>query len=69
MMKARKQATKTKPKILNAKMKQGQNPELKSVVSGVGTTQREGVINYKNIILVLLEIGTLSPPVLKWNKL
>ena len=37
IIKTKKQTTKIKPTILNAKMKQGQNPELKSVVSGVGT--------------------------------
>jgi tRNA/tmRNA/rRNA uracil-C5-methylase (TrmA/RlmC/RlmD family) len=44
MMKARKQTTKTKPIILSAKMKQGQKPELKSVVSGVGTVKKKIII-------------------------
>ncbi len=54
--------------ILEDRMKHGQNPELRSVVSGVGTKNYLISVNIiRIIILVLLEIGTVSPPVLKWN--
>lgn len=36
-MKTKAATESTKPRILRAKMKQGQNPESRSVVSGVGT--------------------------------
>ena len=41
IIKMREQPERTKPKILSEKMKHGQKPELRSVVSGVGTVQKE----------------------------
>lgn len=38
-MNRKKDPTSTKPMMLRAKMKHGQKPEFKSVVSGVGTVQ------------------------------
>lgn len=56
--------TSTNPTIHSAKMKHGQNPELKSVVSGTATK------NYKTLhypVNVVPEMGTEFPPVMKRN--
>ena len=47
MMKTREQTDNIKPKILKARMKHGQKPELRSVVSGVGT-----VYNWKQFNII-----------------